>query len=100
MKKILINAEPLDKQYAGIHYYLKLLRLGLEKYFPDYQIYYIREKKKSGSSSDLVVPSLVKLQRDPFKHFIAIPWLQENLSRIYILNLHILGLFLSEKGLK
>ena len=98
MKSILINAEPLDKQYAGIHYYLKLLRSGFEKYFPDYPIYYIREKKKSGSSSDLVVPSLVKLQRDPFKHFIAIPGLVRKLKPdIYIELTHFGPFFIGKK---
>lgn len=72
MKKILINAEPFDKQYAGIHYFIKLLREGLEKYYPEWPVYYIREIDNSGSDNDIYLPSRLGLRRDPIKHFFRI----------------------------
>jgi len=78
LKQLLINAEPLDKQYAGIHYYLKLLRKGLELHFPEWPVYYLREKHVPGSACDIQLRPRTSLARDPFKHFWAIPHFVKN----------------------
>ncbi|MCF8230125.1 MAG: glycosyltransferase family 4 protein [Bacteroidales bacterium] len=73
MKKILINAEPLDRQKAGIHYYISFLRQAFQTYFPDYPVYYLREDQQDLLPRDVYMPSKESFRRDPLKHFIRIP---------------------------
>lgn len=93
MKKVLINAEALDRQYAGIHYYMKLLRLGFETYYPDYPVYYIRDAGSQSGAHDLPVKSLLSKGRDPVKHLFYIPRLVRNFKPDVYVELTHLGPF-------
>ncbi len=100
MKNILINAEPLDKQYAGIHYYVRLLRLAFDKYFPDYPVQYLRETKVADTTNDVYIPSHIRIQRDPYKHFIAIPSKVRKLKPDAYIEITHFGPFFLRKGTK
>lgn len=79
-KRILINAEPLDKQYAGIHFFIRLLREGLEKYYPEWPVYYIREDDSIKTNNDIYMKSFFGMRRDPVKHFLQIKKLVKKLK--------------------
>ncbi|MDZ7740346.1 MAG: glycosyltransferase family 1 protein [Bacteroidota bacterium] len=89
----MINAEPLDRQQAGIHYYLKFLRMGFRKYFPEYPINYLRDTDKNLELNDVALRSASKMRRDPLKHFVRIPAYVKNISPDIYLELSHFGPF-------